>query len=62
MTVGFGFRNLRLGIGAKMARPYFAKLLAKLEADPESNYNPKARFNIPRGDLGIVIDCSEYKI
>jgi hypothetical protein len=43
-----------------MARPFFAKFLTKLEADPTSGYDAKKRFNVPSGDLGIVIDCDEY--
>ncbi|MFT4664569.1 MAG: penicillin-binding protein 1A [Polaribacter sp.] len=54
------FRDLRYGIGARMARPFFAKFLTKLEADPTSGYDAKKRFNVPSGDLGIVIDCDEY--
>ncbi|MEM9824431.1 MAG: penicillin-binding transpeptidase domain-containing protein, partial [Bacteroidota bacterium] len=54
------FRTLNLGIGAKMARPFFAKLLRKLERDKAVDYDIEARFNIPPGDLGIVIDCEEY--
>ena len=55
------FLSLRDGIGAKMARPYFAKLLQKLEADPEVDYDKKARFIRPPGDLGIVLDCEKYR-
>jgi len=54
------FVSLSDGIGAKMARPFFAKLLQKIERDPEVDYDKKARFNVPPGDLGIVVDCEEY--
>ena len=54
------FRDLRYGIGARMARPFFAKLLTKLEADPDADYDPKKRFQVPSGDLGIVVDCDQY--
>ncbi len=54
------FLSLRDGIGAKMARPFYAKFLKKLESDPEADYDVKERFNIPRGDIGIVLDCEEY--
>ncbi len=55
------FRDLRLGIGAKMARPFFSKFLLKIEADETVDYNPDARFFVPSGDLGIVLDCEEYR-
>ncbi len=54
------FRTLNLGIGAKMARPIYAKLLKRLENDPEANYNVKARFAVPPGDIGIEMDCESY--
>ncbi|MFK7806651.1 MAG: transglycosylase domain-containing protein [Saprospiraceae bacterium] len=54
------FRDLRYGIGAKMARPFYQKFLTRLEEDPESGYDPTLRFNVPSGNLGIVIDCEEY--
>ena len=54
------FLSLHDGIGAKMARPYYAKFLQKVEADPDIDYDKKARFTIPRGDLGIELDCSQY--
>ncbi|HHS96061.1 MAG TPA: peptidoglycan glycosyltransferase, partial [Phaeodactylibacter sp.] len=54
------FRSLRLGIGARMARPFFAKFLTQLEKDPHSGYDYKKRFRVPPGDLGIVIDCDQY--
>ncbi len=54
------FLSLSDGIGAKMARPFFAKLLQKLENDPEVDYDKNARFKIPSGDIGIELDCSKY--
>jgi len=54
------FRSLRYGIGATMARPFFAKLLQKLEKTEGVDYDNTARFNRPPGDLGIVMDCGEY--
>jgi penicillin-binding protein 1A len=55
------FRTLNLGIGAKMARPIYAKLLQRLENDPESGYDASKRFYIPSGDIGIELDCESYK-
>ncbi len=54
------FRTLNLGIGAKMARPIYAKLLKRLENDPEADYDVKARFYRPPGDIGIEMDCESY--
>ena len=54
------FLSLRDGIGAKMARPFFGRLLKRLENDPDADYDPEARFVIPSGDIGIVIDCDVY--
>ncbi len=54
------FRTLSLGIGAKMARPIYAKLIKRLEADPEADYDAKARFYRPPGDIGIELDCELY--
>ncbi len=54
------FRSLRYGIGAKMARPIYAKLLKRLEEDPASGYDASARFHRPSGNLGIELDCESY--
>lgn len=54
------FRTLTDGIGARMARPFYARLLKRLENDPEVDYNKEARFATPSGDIGIVIDCEVY--
>ena len=54
------FRSLNLGIGAKMARPYFAKFLRSIEQDETLDYDISARFAEPTGDLGILIDCEQY--
>ncbi len=55
------FLSLRDGIGAKMARPYYAKLMRSLEEDPEVDYDKKARFTRPPGDLGIELNCEMYR-
>lgn len=54
------FRTLNEGIGARMARPFYARLLKRIENDPDADYDPTRRFNIPSGDIGIVIDCELY--
>ncbi len=55
------FRTLNLGIGAKMARPVFANFMQSIEKDSTADYNIKARFKIPPGDIGIEIDCELYQ-
>ncbi len=54
------FRSLNLGIGAKMARPAFAKLIKRIEADTTIDYDSKARFYVPSGDIGIELNCELY--
>ena len=55
------FRNKNLGQGGKMAYPYWAKLMIKLEADKDLDFDTKARFFRPPGELGIELDCSKYR-
>lgn len=55
------FRNKSLGQGGKMAYPYWAKLMIRLEADEELDFDTKATFFKPPGDLEIELDCSKYK-
>ena len=54
------FLDLGNGQGGRLARPYFTEFMKRIEADEESGYNPKARFYIPKGDIGIELDCEEY--
>lgn len=54
------FLTIADGQGAKMARPYFARFIKRLETDPKSGYDYNKRFKVPLGDLGITIDCGEY--
>ena len=54
------FRSLQYGIGGKMARPYFGKLLKRIEADPDADYDATLQFFKPKGDIGIELDCEVY--
>jgi penicillin-binding protein 1A len=54
------FMTIADGQGAKMARPYFARFIKRLETDPKSGYDYNKKFKIPPGDLGITINCGEY--
>lgn len=55
------FRSLSLGVGAKMARPIYAKFLQRIEKDPETGYDASKTFYRPPGDLGIEMDCENYR-
>lgn len=54
------FTTLADGQGAVMARPFFAKFLTALEADPAVNYDKNAKFVVPE-DLFVELDCSKYE-
>ncbi len=54
------FRTLFNGQGSRMAKPFFRELIARLENDPNADYDPNARFPRPQGDLGIELDCARY--
>ena len=54
------FRDLRYGAGSKMARPYFIDLINRLEDNPDANFDKKATFPRPSGQLGIELNCDVY--
>jgi penicillin-binding protein 1A len=54
------FNTLADGQGAVMARPYFVKLLSKLEGDNRLGYGKNSVFMKPEEEL-IEIDCSKYE-
>jgi penicillin-binding protein 1A len=55
------FRSLANGQGSRMARPFFSKMLEKLENDPDIKLNLNKDFRKPAGELDITIDCETYK-
>jgi penicillin-binding protein 1A len=55
------FRSLTYGQGAYMAKPFFRAFIKRLEAEEDIDYDPSARFHRPPGDLGIVMNCDEYR-
>jgi penicillin-binding protein 1A len=55
------FRSIVFGQGSVMAKPVFKKVIKALEENPDANYDVKARFSVPQGDLGIELDCSRYQ-
>ncbi len=55
------FLTIADGQGSAMARPFYAKFMSKLEKSNIASYDPSIRFSQPEGDLGIVLDCSQYQ-
>ncbi len=54
------FNTLADGQGAVMARPYFVKLLQKIENDNRLPYGKSSVFMRPEEEL-IELDCSQYE-
>lgn len=54
------FNSLADGQGAVMARPFFEKLLSKIEKDNRLGMGVNIVFTKPEGDL-IEMDCSKYE-
>ena len=53
-----GFRNTGIGQGANSALPIFAKLMQKMNANPEFNDITNARFSPLSKDLAEMMDCA----
>ncbi|AEE51471.1 transglycosylase domain-containing protein [Haliscomenobacter hydrossis] len=54
------FRSSTYGQGARMAKPFFVEFLRQLESAKDLNFDPSKKFFRPPGDLGIILDCSQY--
>ena len=55
------FLSIGDGQGARMARPFFAAFMRRVEANPAScSYDINKRFIKPDGDIGITIDCQSF--
>ncbi len=54
------FRDKSLGQGSRMAAPFFAKFMVRLESDKSLNFDTHAKFFRPPGELGIELDCNQY--
>ena len=54
------FLSLDEGQGSKMAKPFCKEFIKRVENDTNADYDPKARFIRPSGDLSIGLDCNEY--
>jgi penicillin-binding protein 1A len=54
------FLDLEHGQGGYMARPFFVRLMKKIESNQKLAFDTNAKFNVPKGDIGITLDCSLY--
>jgi|AntRauTorckE5430_2_1112549.scaffolds.fasta_scaffold00423_6 penicillin-binding protein 1A len=54
------FRNLALGSGSHMAKPFFREFVKASQADDAVAWNTKRDFYRPGGSLGIELDCAAY--
>lgn len=54
------FLTLRDGAGSRMAKPFCKEFISRLEKDENCDYNYKARFQRPKGDLSIGLDCNDF--
>ena len=55
------FRSLTYGQGAYMAKPFFREFIRRLETSEDIGYDSSARFHQPPGDIGIEMDCDQYR-
>jgi penicillin-binding protein 1A len=54
------FLTLGDGAGSRMAKPFCREFVKRLENDENCDFNPKARFPRPKGDLSIGLDCNDF--
>ena len=55
------FLRIDEGQGSYMARPFFSKVMTKIEKSTTiPSFNVEKRFTKPVGDLGITINCGDY--
>ncbi|HHM20779.1 MAG TPA: penicillin-binding protein, partial [Bacteroidetes bacterium] len=54
------FLSLRYGAGSKMAKPFCKSFIKRLEEDEKCDYDYRARFPRPKGDLSIGLDCDDF--
>lgn len=55
------FLALLYGQGSFMAKPFYKEFMSRLESSEDVDYDIEARFPVPRGELGIELDCSQYE-
>ena len=54
------FLTIADGQGSAMARPFFAKVMDKIEKSTTINFDKTVKFKKPEGSLGITLDCGDY--
>lgn len=54
------FLTIGDGQGSAMARPYFAKVMDKIEKSTVINFDKTGKFKKPAGSLGITLNCGDY--
>ena len=54
------FLTIGDGQGSAMARPFFAKVMDKIEKSNTINFDKTVKFKKPEGALGITLDCGDY--
>lgn len=55
------FRSITHGQGAYMSKPFFREFIKRLENTPEAAWDATVKFQRPPGDLGIELDCGNYR-
>ena len=53
------FRSISDGAGSKMARPFFAEFMKRVEADKNIDLDTEARFVVP--DETLELDCDKHR-
>ena len=54
------FLTIGDGQGSAMARPFFTKVMDKIEKSNSINFDKTVKFKKPEGSLGITLDCGDY--
>ncbi len=55
------FRSIQYGQGSQMAKPFFRQFIMELEKNDTIGFDTEARFHRPAGDIGIEMNCDEYR-
>lgn len=54
------FRSTAFGQGAAVALPIWALFFKKVMADKELHFDQNRKFDVPKGDKTIELDCAKY--
>ena len=55
------FRNLRLGAGSNMAKPFFRRFVRASQEDEAVGWDTEKDWLRPPGDIGIEMNCDVYE-